>query len=285
MKTKTRKSRTAIYSKINNFKDIAIDDVLLEAENALKLAQTSLVDDNSDATEASKAPQRISDFKDINIDSVLLEAENALKVAENSIVDDEKGGAESELGKVFATTQDSVPFVDIEDKVSVDVTEIVSSTLGGILLGSILGSVCSFKLFDTGVLDFSANGAEFSIPIATGVFLGGVAGFTGSSQDSQLGVVVRSVLGAPTKALASAMVNSIQESARRQVEKTTNDIKSIPSNVADAAKRNMAQKASETKSAVDTAVDSAIETAKPYLLVATVVAVGFLYMNGRFVIG
>eukprot|EP00535_Pseudo-nitzschia_heimii_P002460 CAMPEP_0197173924 /NCGR_PEP_ID=MMETSP1423-20130617/660_1 /TAXON_ID=476441 /ORGANISM="Pseudo-nitzschia heimii, Strain UNC1101" /LENGTH=338 /DNA_ID=CAMNT_0042622793 /DNA_START=369 /DNA_END=1385 /DNA_ORIENTATION=+ len=271
--TAIRPSRTAMRSKVNEFKDIDIEDVLLEAENALKIAQTSLVvddDDHSGATEAIEAPRRASEFKDINIDDVLLEAENALKVARVSIVDEESnasGGAhkaDHETGTPFESLQqDPASSADANEKSTIDVTEIVSSTLGGILLGSLLGSVAAFQLFDVRTLGYSAKSAEFAIPIAAGVGLGGIAGLTGSSQDNLIGMAVRGVLGAPTKALASAMVSGLRDAAIREVEKT--------------------------KTAVDRQIAAAIERAKIYLLVLTALSsavyVGVLIANGDLIVG
>ena len=273
LKATARKQRTAIYGKIHEFKDINIEDVLLEAESALKVAQTSLVEENSDTNDVKNAPKRISEFKDINIEDVLLEAENALKVAEVSIVDkDNNANGKHGAGDKFAPTWDSVSSVDMGE-----VTDIVSSTLGGILLGSILGSVAAFQLYDVGTLDFSARSAELAVPIAVGVGLGGVAGLTGSSQDNLIGTAVRGVLGAPTKALASAMVNGVREAGRRQVEKATNDIR-----------QSVSQKAEETKLAVDQEIAAVIEKAKFYLIVLTVfsslVVVGMMIMNGELAI-
>merc|ERR1712194_782016 len=94
------------------------------------------------------------------------------------------------------------------------------------------------------------------------------------------GMVVRNVLGVPTRALASAIVSNIQEAARRQMENTTKKIKSIPSNVANSAKQKAAKKAKEAKlavdmafeSAVETAVDSAVEKIKKLILVLAILS-------------
>jgi len=294
LKANKRKSLTSTYSKSNDFKEIDINDVLLEAENAMKIAEISLVIDDSNVPQLAKAPQRTSEYKDINIDGVLLEAKNAMKVAQTSIVDkgttsNENYGESYDQEKVFATIKDYVTSEDVEDKTSVDVIEILSSTIGGILLGSMLGSVFSFKLFDSRGLDLSTNNAEVAILIASGSFLGGITGLAGSCQDNQIGMIVRSVLGVPTKTLTFAMVKSIQEGARRQLDKTKDDIKSIPSSVTDFAKQSVTQKAKETKLALDLAMESSIERAKTLLLVVTMlsslVVVGVLIANGELKIG
>jgi len=185
----------------------------------------------------------------------------------------------------------------MEDKASITVTEILSSTIGGILLGSLLGSFAAFKHSEFGdssfaipnfyAADFPMNALEFSIPIIVGVSLGGITGFAGSLQDDATGTVVRSVLGGPVKALASAIVNNIQQAARRQVEKTTNNIKAIPSNVANSAKQKATQSAKEAKLVVEIALEKAIESAlekvKKLLLVlavlSSVIVLGVLITN------
>jgi len=284
-------SSTVVYSKskdvpAGDFKDINIDDVLFEAESALNAAQSSLVDSGAKDTEIK------ADFKDINIDDVLLEAENALSAAQTSLGDD--NGATKPNGDDLETLKDklraSVLSGDSEGKASVEVTEILSSTLGGILLGSVLGSVVAFQLSDLGLLSigsesFSADILQFAAPTIAGVVLGGITGFAGSLQDNALGIIVRNVLGVPTKALASAIVGSIQEAVRRQVEKTTNEIKSIPSNVANSAKQTAVQKAKEAKLSVDLAIESLLEKLKQLVVVVAVlsslVAVGFYVTNGE----
>ncbi len=288
-------SPIVVYSKTNgaptgDFKDINIDDVLLEAESALNAAQSSLVDSGAKDTEIK------ADFKEINIDDVLLEAENALSAAQTSLGDDDDDATKTK-GDDLETLKDklraSVLSDDAEGKASVEVTQILSSTLGGILLGSLLGSVAAFQLSDLGLLSigsigsesFSADVLRFAAPTIAGVVLGGITGFAGSLQDNALGIVVRNVLGVPTKALASAIVGSIQEAVRRQVEKTTNEIKSIPSNVANSAKQTAVQKAKEAKLAVDLAIESLLEKLKQLLVVVAVLssllAVGVFITNGE----
>lgn len=295
---KTRISSTMVYSKskdVGEFKDIDIDDVLLEAENALNAAQSSLGDDSGGSP---KEVDLKAEFKDINIDDVLLEAENALSLAQTSLGDDDvvvvvdsaTKTKDDDAGTLKDKLRASVLSDDADGKASVEVTEILSSTLGGILLGSLLGSVAAFQLSDLGLLSispesFSADILQFAAPTIAGVVLGGVTGFAGSLQDNALGVIVRNVLGVPAKALASAIVGSIQEAVRRQVEKTTNEIKSIPSNVANSAKETAVQKAKEAKLSVDVAIESLFEKLKQLVLVAVVlsslVAVGIYATNGE----
>ena len=282
----TRKSLTTTYSKnddvrTDEFKDINIDDVLLEAENALKAAQTSLVDDDGNADGNKEGSMSETPFKDIDVDDVLLEAENALKLAQMSLIDNDesKKNGDTELGNLKNAIRNSLLSDDVEDKTSVEVTEILSSTLGGILLGSLLGSAATFKLSDMGMLSF--DDIQFTIPIIAGVISGGIVGFAGSLQENTAGTIVRNVLGVPTKAIASTIVNNIQEAARRQVEKTTNELKSIPSNMA-----------KEAKLAVDMAIESAIESAIEKLkklvvalaILASLVGVGVLILNEQLIV-
>lgn len=305
---KTRKIRTAIYGEskdipTDDFKDINIDDVLLEAENALKIAQTSLVsDDETNANEkADDTSLKESVFQKSSanlVDNAPFEAENTLKVAETPGVngDEKKKIGDDELENLKVAMRESLlsdGVEGIEDEVSITVTEILSSTIGGILLGVVLGSVAAFKIFEFEPLVLfdtaasASNALEFSVPIVTGASLGGVAGFAGSLQDGATGIVARNVLGVPVKALASAIVGNIQQAAREQVEKTTKGLRAIPSNVANTAKQKAAQKAMETKLSIDMAMDAAIEKLVQFLVVLAVVsslvAVVFFVTNGQLV--
>lgn len=289
-------SVTAIYSKskgiqTGEFKDVNIDEVLLEAENALKVAQTSLVNDDIDVKEKTKGLKRKTEFKKILIDDVLLEAENALEIAQTSLVDGDatKKNWSDELESTKDTLLDSLLSDDIERKTPAEPTEILSSTLGGILLGSLLGSFAALKLSDFAILSFGAadfppNTLLFVIPIIAGVILGGTAGFAGSLQDNTAGIIVRTVLGVPTRTLALVIMTNVEQAAQRQVERTTNDIKSISSNVANSAKNKAAQKAKEAELEVDMAIESAIEFCKKLILVlailSSLVAVGVFVADG-----
>ncbi len=275
-------SRTVVYSKSNDFKDINIDDVLAEAENALNAAQNSLVDtDGDDAAKEIK-----TDFKDINIDDVLLEAENALNMAGTSLGDNEATSSTTLKDKLRA----SLVATEGGGKASVEVTEILSSTLGGILLGLVLGFFVSFQLSGIGILGiraefFSEDVLQLAAGSISGGILGGSFGFAGSLQDNTVGIIVRNVLGVPAKALSSAIVGSIQDGIRRQVEKTTNEIKSIPSNVAESAKQTAVQKAREAKLSVDLAIEALFEKLKQLVVVVAVlsslVVAGIYATNGE----
>lgn len=291
-KNNARIYMTAIYSRskdIQEFKDINIDDVLLEAENALKAAQTSLVNDDIDVTEKTKLRKK-TEFKEIVIDDVLLEAETALKIAQTSLIDDnamEKNGSD-EFESSTSTMLDSLVSDDIERKTSTEPIEIVSSTLGGILLGSLLGSFADVDVFSFGSADFSSNTLQFVIPIIAGVILGGTAGFAGSLQDNAAGVIVRNALGVPTKALASVVMTNIEQAVYRQMERTTNDIKSIPSNVANSAKNKATETAKEAKVAVEMAIDSAVDYMKKLVfglvIISSLVAVGLYFTDGQHIV-
>lgn len=274
-----RNSLTTIYGKsgAGDFKDINIDDVLLEAQTALETAQNSL---NENAAETETVTEIKTEFKDINIDDVLLQAESALNAAQTSIGDESK--EESDMGNFKSTIRESLLSDDQEDKASIEAIEIVSSTLGGILFASLLGSFATFQLTDMGVLEF---GAETVSSIFAFMILGGIAGFGGSMQDNSTGFIVRKVLGVPARALASAIVRGIQESIRQQVDKTAQSIKSIPSNVANSAKDAAVQKAREAKLAVDVAIEVFFQKLLQVFLAtaafASLVVLGIYLTNGQ----
>lgn len=256
-------SPTATYSKseevkIDEFKDINIDDVLLEAENALKFAQTSIADD--DGGEKGKTEG----------------LEDALKFAQTSLVDSGAKKVETKSVKV----KDELDFSEI--------TEILASTLGGLLVGTVLGTVATFQLSDLelmrlGAGTFESNAIQLAIPVIVGTSLGGITGFVGSLQGSGTSAITRNILGVPGKALASAIVNSIQDAATRQVEKTANEIKSIPGNIANYAVQQAAQKADEDKLAVEMALKSLFEKLKTLVLalavLSSLVALGVVFIN------
>ena len=276
----TTNSPTTIYAKSNGvdaseFKDINIDDVLLEAQSALETAQSSL---NDSAADKETIPEIKTEFKDINIDDVLLQAESALNAAQTSMGDE----SEVESDPFKTAIRESLLSEDQEDKASIEAVEIVSSTLGGILFASVLGSYVTFQLTDMAILDF---GAETVSSIFAFMILGGIAGFAGSMQDNSTGFIVRKVLGVPARALASAIVRSIQESIRQQVDKTTQSIKSIPSNVANSAKDAAVQKAREAKLAVDVAIEAFFKKLLELFLAtasfAALVVLGIYLTNGQ----
>ena len=288
-------SRTVVYSnsKSNDFKDISIDDVLAEAENALNAAQSSLVDtdgDNDNDNDIDAAKEIKTDFNNINIDDVLLEAENALNMAGTSLGDNETTSTTTLKDKLRA----SLVATEGGGKASVEVTEILSSTLGGILMGLVLGLFVSFQLSGIGLLGiraefFSEDVLQLAAGSISGGILGGTFGFAGSLQDNTVGIIVRNVLGVPAKALSSAIVGSIQDGIRRQVEKTTNEIKSIPGNVAESAKQTAVQKAREAKLSVDLAIEALFEKIFEKLkrlvvvvaVLSSLVVVGIYATNGE----
>eukprot|EP00533_Pseudo-nitzschia_delicatissima_P014642 CAMPEP_0197274962 /NCGR_PEP_ID=MMETSP1432-20130617/13343_1 /TAXON_ID=44447 /ORGANISM="Pseudo-nitzschia delicatissima, Strain UNC1205" /LENGTH=332 /DNA_ID=CAMNT_0042740825 /DNA_START=176 /DNA_END=1174 /DNA_ORIENTATION=+ len=286
-------SRTVVYSNSNSndFKDISIDDVLAEAENALNAAQSSLVDTDGDNDNDIDAAKEIkTDFNNIDIDDVLLEAENALNMAGTSLGDNETTSTTTLKDKLRA----SLVATEGGGKASVEVTEILSSTLGGILMGLVLGLFVSFQLSGIGLLGiraefFSEDVLQLAAGSISGGILGGTFGFAGSLQDNTVGIIVRNVLGVPAKALSSAIVGSIQDGIRRQVEKTTNGIKSIPGNVAESAKQTAVQKAREAKLSVDLAIEALFEKIFEKLkrlvvvvaVLSSLVVVGIYATNGE----
>ncbi|OEU15605.1 hypothetical protein FRACYDRAFT_240298 [Fragilariopsis cylindrus CCMP1102] len=174
----------------------------------------------------------------------------------------------------------------VEEDISVaSFTAILSSTIGGSLLGLLLGSIAAFEISETDTT-FASTTLIFAIPILVGISFGGIIGFTGSMQDGIIGTIIRNVLGFPVSALALAIVGNIQLAVNRQVEKTTDGIKAIPSNIANSAKEKALQAANNAKynaiMTVETALEAALEEIKKLLLM--VVALTFLIVLGALIV-
>jgi hypothetical protein len=241
-------------------------------------------------------------FKEIDIDDVLLEAENALKAAQNSIVDndvnddvdddvdgDEKNVKKTPLespnynnNKNKNNNMETVANDSKEEDISVaSFTAILSSTIGGSLLGSLLGSIAAFEISELDTT-YATTSLIFAIPILVGISFGGIIGFTGSMQDGMTGSIIRNVLGFPVSALALAIVGNIQLAVNRQVERTTDGIKSIPSNIANSAKEKALQAANNAKYNAIMTVETALEKIKKVLSV--VVALTSLIVLGAIIL-
>jgi len=252
----------------DTFKEINIDDVLLEAENALKAAQNSIVDDDDDGDGDEK------NDKEIPVES--LNKKSPLEIVNNS---NESKNSNNNMGAVANNSK-------VEEDISVaSFTAILSSTIGGSLLGLLLGSIAAFEISETDTT-FASTTLIFAIPILVGISFGGIIGFTGSMQDGIIGTIIRNVLGFPVSALALAIVGNIQLAVNRQVEKTTDGIKAIPSNIANSAKEKALQAANNAKynaiMTVETALEAALEEIKKVLLM--VVALTFLIVLGALIV-
>ena len=252
----------------DTFKEINIDDVLLEAENALKAAQNSIVDDDDDGDGDEK------NDKEIPLES--LNKKSPLEIVNNS---NESKNSNNNMGAVANNSK-------VEEDISVaSFTAILSSTIGGSLLGLLLGSIAAFEISETDTT-FASTTLIFAIPILVGISFGGIIGFTGSMQDGIIGTIIRNVLGFPVSALALAIVGNIQLAVNRQVEKTTDGIKAIPSNIANSAKEKALQAANNAKynaiMTVETALEAALEEIKKVLLM--VVALTFLIVLGALIV-
>ncbi|KAG7359942.1 hypothetical protein IV203_035040 [Nitzschia inconspicua] len=218
------------------------------------------------------------DFKDFDIDDILSEAEDALKTAERSL---ENENSTSEKGVQVATatkrsrepSQSTIQAVPSPQNTSqlqqvkptmkgVDgetLKNAVASTMGGVLFGSLLGSIASFQFPQVLSTLESDNNIIVVPPIFILPLLGGltlsIVGLIGSLQDNIFGSLSRNLLAVPVLALVSAMLSaiqgiimSVQLALQRQVEQTVNDIKSLPQNLANSAQQTV-------KASVESAVE------------------------------
>jgi hypothetical protein len=215
-----------IFNNLNNkdeFNEINIDDVLREAEAALKAAENSL-DDGQDKAETASL-------------------------------------SSSFLGSSGVSTNDDDSLTQQQQQQSEkDLTDIIASAMGGILFGLLLGSFFSFQpsaSIVTSTLE-TVFGDDiprfFVVPILTAIVFG-VAGLIGSLQDNSVGIITRSLFAFPVLTLVSAIlegfesfVESTQQAARQQVENAANDIKALPGKIANSAQQT-------TKRAVESAVE------------------------------
>jgi hypothetical protein len=178
--------------------------------------------------------------KPIEIDDVMLEAEAALSAAQDALIEpttSPNGGPKGISSSSSKGTSVALQFTLSEAK------DIISSTMGGIVLGSFLGFVALYEIPDIDLLV-----APVVPPLLLGAIFGTI-GLVGGLSNNDAGKFVRSAFGGPTEAVVAAigsLFRSILEAlglaAKRQVEKTTSDIKAIPRQMADSA----ARKAEET---------------------------------------
>ena len=225
---------------------------------------------------------------EIDINAVLLEADNALQAAEESLEENDDND-----NYVYTNINSNNNYKKAATKtVKGDIesfTIILSTTIGGSLLGFLSGSIFAF---DTKELLYTAfpTPVVYTLPILFGISVGGIIGFMGGTQEdnSALGNIIRAVLGRPVQALASAIVDSVQLSISRQVDKTTSNIKAIPSKIAKSAQGKAEQTAKEVKSRVIITVESTfkklLEQLKKVLLFSiaftSVIVVGIFFLDG-----
>ena len=227
---------------------------------------------------------------EIDINAVLLEADNALQAAEESLEENDDNdnyvysNSNSNSNNNYKKAATKTVKGDIES-----FTIILSTTIGGSLLGFLSGSLFAF---DTKELLYTAfpTPVVYTLPILFGISVGGIIGFMGGTQEdnSALGNIIRAVLGRPVQALASAIVDSVQLSISRQVDKTTSNIKAIPSKIAKSAQGKAEQTAKEVKSRVIITVESTfnklLEQLKKVLLFSiaftSVIVVGIFFLDG-----
>jgi hypothetical protein len=138
---------------------------------------------------------------EINIDDILLEAETALQAAETSL----SSPIQQESSPVYQSAVDAI-----------------ASATGGVLLGGLLGYLLFISIPDLDMLVYSL------VPPILLAFIFGVIGFASGFATTSTGSIIRKVFGDPVKALSS----SLGLIAKRQVEKSANEVKSIPGKLA-----------------------------------------------------
>jgi hypothetical protein len=204
---RTTPTTTTIFGKNDDsqdfdFKEFDIEDILSEAEDALKIAESSLEKQNSSTVGASTTTKRSTSTK---------------------------SSAMQYPPATTSTTSSPRPTIALDAE---RLKNTVATTMGGVLFGSILGSIATFQFPDlASALD---DGDIFILPLVGAISLGAV-GAMGGSQDSAVGKVTRGILGAPILRL----VTSLQSAVARRVQKTADDIQALPQSIADAAQQRV----------------------------------------------
>jgi hypothetical protein len=258
-KTTTRKSLSSLQVDVSG-RNVDIDSVMDEMEAALRAADEAL---------ASPPPPPKPKEEDFDIDGLLGDAEAALQAAEEVLQQPKPKAVQEALLKQQQTPkkpmnymtkrrisrplipdQDitvdqllqappeepavNVPAVASQSRTPSEEQEILASTLGGIVTGIVLG-VAVFEVIPD--LDMYV---DYSIPPIIASFVFGIAYYTSASIEGSNGAIVRSIVGKPMQVIGNGILdtiaaigNSMTSAAQRQVEKTTNNIKSIPGRAAD----------------------------------------------------
>lgn len=199
------------------------------------------------------------EFQNINIDDVLLEAEAALQAAQDSLTTDDhlekKTDSVSKLktdrSAVYSpspTTSSAKVDKAIPSMESVNgqaLGEILSCTMGGILLGMFLGSIILIEYPDlANVLSLET----LALPLIGGALLGvvGLAVSALAEASSTPGKAVRTILGKPTVALGETILVGVQFrlralglAAQRKAEETAQNVQSLPGKIADSVKTSV----------------------------------------------
>lgn len=156
---------------------------------------------------------------EFDVDDILLEAETALQAAETSLSS--------------PTQQESSPTQQQESSpVYQSAVDAIASATGGVLVGGLLGCLLDVSIPDLDMLVSSL------VPPTLLAFIFGVIGFASGFATTSTASNIRKVLGDPVKALST----SLGLIAKRQVEKSANEVKSIPKKLAS----SVAKKAEDT---------------------------------------
>lgn len=114
----------------------------------------------------------------------------------------------------------SSPKTDESSLVTRPIDAIVTA-IGGLFYGAILGTLLLLQFPDLDLL--------ISSPSILPSFILGIIGFASGFANTQTAAAIQSLLGAPMK----GMLSSLRQVALQQMEKGANEVKAIPSKVAD----------------------------------------------------
>jgi hypothetical protein len=185
----------------------------------------------------------------IEIDDVMSEVEMALREADSALssITTTSPSTNTQTKAVITTTTDpdSTPTNPISLE---ELQDVISTFIGGIVLGTALGSLANYKIPNIDTL------VDPMIPPVLLATIFGSVGVGAALTDSQEGKFIRFLLGTPTMAVVMALTNLLRSvlealglAAKRKVEETTSEIKALPGKVAKSAKEKAREAADEIK--------------------------------------
>ena len=210
-------------------------------------------------TSLSASPE--DEEKKFDVDNVMKETSEALRAAEDALI-----------GRDRPSSPDNFPAETVSPETpnqpSVQLTPeekgfVVASAGGGAITGLLLGGVALLQSPD--LLDAAG---PILPPLIASLSFGGL-GYALSNRDDNLGEFTRTVLGGGTKAVGRGIASGLQsavdgaaEAAQEKARQTAQEIKELPSKVAESAVRKAEETAEGIKKAAKDKATEVVEDIK-----------------------